>query len=278
LVLEIARAAVAAKPAAGRTGVPGVTELEAAPAAEAEAEAVLDTARAIETPPELDAAGLLADFAARAASEAQGSTDGVNLLTLHRAKGLEWDAVLLPSLEEGTLPIRQAVEDDEALAEERRLLYVGLTRARRHLVLSWAERRAGPGDREARRRPSRFLRALEAAHPGAAAAARVAGQGVAAEPRDVRRARVTVLPGPAIVSPSGGRPTDELLMAELRAWRSARARADGVPAYVVAHDALLAALVEARPESPATLRRVKGMGPAKLDRYGEEILAILARH
>jgi superfamily II DNA helicase RecQ len=67
-------------------------------------------------------------------------------------------------------------------------------------------------------------------------------------------------------------------MADLRAWRSARARADDVPAYVVAHDALLAAIVEQRPGSIAALRRVKGMGPAKLDRYGDEILAILARH
>ena len=67
-------------------------------------------------------------------------------------------------------------------------------------------------------------------------------------------------------------------MADLRAWRTARARADAVPAYVVAHDALLAAIVEERPASPAALRRVKGMGPARLDRYGEEILAIVARH
>jgi superfamily II DNA helicase RecQ len=67
-------------------------------------------------------------------------------------------------------------------------------------------------------------------------------------------------------------------MADLRAWRAARARADEVPAYVVAHDALLAAIVEQRPDSPATLRRVKGMGPAKLERYGDEILAILGRH
>jgi len=49
------------------------------------------------------------------------------------------------------------------------------------------------------------------------------------------------------------------------------------PAYVVAHDALLAAIVEQRPGSIAALRRVKGMGPTKLERYGEEILAILAR-
>lgn len=67
-------------------------------------------------------------------------------------------------------------------------------------------------------------------------------------------------------------------MADLRAWRSAHARADDVPAYRVATDALLAAIVEERPGSIAALRRVKGIGPAKLDRYGEEILAILARH
>ena len=67
-------------------------------------------------------------------------------------------------------------------------------------------------------------------------------------------------------------------MADLRAWRSARAREAGVPAYVIAHDALLAAIVEQRPETPAALRRIRGMGPAKLDQYGEEILAIVAHH
>ncbi|MFH1474318.1 MAG: ATP-dependent DNA helicase UvrD2 [Chloroflexota bacterium] len=221
---------------------------------------------------EIDAGTVLAEFQARAAAEAEGSADGVNLLTLHRAKGLEWDAVLLPGLEEGTMPIRQA-DDDDALAEERRLFYVGLTRARRHLALSWAELRAGAGDRESRRRPSRFLRALEAGPAGAAAA----GSGRAGSRSD-RAHRVTVLPGPPAVPTHSGRPTDQPLLAELRAWRSARARADGVPAYVVAHDALLVTIVEGRPGSPAALRRVKGMGPAKLDRYGEEILAILGRH
>src|ERR671937_1491866 len=81
-----------------------------------------------------------------------GASRGVHLLTLHRTKGLEFDAVFLPRLEAGELPIRQA-KSDAAVAEERRLLYVGMTRARRHLALTWAGR------------PSRFLAEL-AAVPG----------------------------------------------------------------------------------------------------------------
>ena len=88
-------------------------------------------------------------------------------------------------------------------------------------------------------------------------------------------ARTSEWPRAAAFAP---RPTPPRPLADLRAWRSARARADGVPAHVVAHDAPLSAIVEQRPGSPAALRRVKGMGPARLDRYGEEMLAILARH
>ncbi len=84
--------------------------------------------------PAADLAAVLADLEARAAHERDGAADGVNLLTYHRAKGLEWDAVALPALEEGSLPIRQALDDEAALAEERRLLYVGMTRARVHLA------------------------------------------------------------------------------------------------------------------------------------------------
>ena len=205
----------------------------------------------------------------------------MNLLTLHRAKGLEWDAVFLPGLEDGTLPIRQAVDDEEALAEERRLLYVGLTRARRHLAISWAELRVGSGDRESRRRPSRFLRALESGQLATAGGGGTAtGRGVSRRSwtGSGRAARVTVLPGAPVAPARTGRPTDEPLMAALRAWRTARATVDAVPAYVIAEDALLTALVEERPASTAALRRVKGMGPKRLERYGEEILAIVARH
>jgi len=104
--------------------------------------------------PASDVAAIRAELERRAAHERNGSSDGVNLLTYHRAKGLEWDAVFLPMLEDGTLPIRQAFDDEAALAEERRLLYVGITRARRHLHLSWADRRETRG-RQARLRRGR---------------------------------------------------------------------------------------------------------------------------
>ena len=86
---------------------------------------------------------------------------GVTLASLHAAKGLEWDAVFLVGLADGTLPISHALShgpDSEPVEEERRLLYVGITRARVHLALSWALAR-NPGGRQSRR-PSRFLNGI----------------------------------------------------------------------------------------------------------------------
>jgi DNA helicase-2/ATP-dependent DNA helicase PcrA len=199
------------------------------------------------------AADFLAELARRAATERAGSADGVNLLTYHRAKGLEWDAVFLPMLEEGSLPIRQSVDDPAALAEERRLLYVGLTRARVHLSLSWAERRESRG-RDARRRPSRFIDEI----------------------RPVPARHVRQLPDAFEAPAPTHDPSADPLFAALRAWRSEQARAEAVPAYVVAHDQTLAAIADARPSTMPALRRVRGMGQAKLDKYGDEILRIVA--
>jgi len=155
---------------------------------------------------------------------------GVHLLTLHRAKGLEFEAVYLPRLEEGELPNRRADVDDE-----RRLLYVGITRAKRHLLLTWAGK------------PSRFLAEL----------------GVNAKPRNqVARNLVADLP------PAFG---------ALREWRLERAKADEVPAYVVFHNATLVEIAERQPRTLAELAGVPGVGPAKLERYGDDILAALAR-
>ena len=151
---------------------------------------------------------------------------GVHLLTLHRAKGLEFEAVYLPRLEEGELPNRRADVD-----EERRLLYVGITRAKRHLLVTWAGK------------PSRFLGEL--------------GANAKKPARDL----------------------DELPPAfgVLREWRLERAKADEVPAYVVFHNATLAEIAERQPSTLAELARVPGVGPAKLERYGDDILAALAR-
>ena len=200
-------------------------------------------------------AGFLEELGRRAAQEAEGTGGGVNLLTYHRAKGLEFDAVLLPAIEEGVLPIRQASTPAE-VAEERRLLYVGLTRARVHLWLSWAARRAGPSGREQPRKPSRFLDDL--VPPGGS---RVRPRAVATGMTRTGRASVRA---------------DGPLAEQLRAWRRKRAEADGVPAYVVFNDRTLAALTERRPRSRGELLAVDGIGPSKLDRYGEELLALLA--
>jgi DNA helicase-2/ATP-dependent DNA helicase PcrA len=161
---------------------------------------------------------------------------GVNLLTYHRAKGLEFDVVFLPRLEDGELPSRQAKTPAE-LAEERRLLYVGMTRAKRHLALTWS------------RKPSRYLAEL----------------GVSAG------ARRRVAPGerPQV-------PADDPTFDALRAWRLARAREDEVPAYVVFPDRTLVEIASRRPRTLGELAQISGVGPAKLERYGGDVLAALA--
>jgi DNA helicase II / ATP-dependent DNA helicase PcrA len=199
---------------------------------------------------DVDASTFVGELRRRARRERTDAAGGVNLLTYHRAKGLEWDAVFLPMLEDGILPIRHALDDHDGLAEERRLLYVGITRARCHLVLSWASRRESRG-REGSRQRSRFLDGLV--------------------PRPERR----VVQLPDAFRPAAGRGEDPYFAA-LRDWRSARARADAVPAYVVAPNATLEAIAEVRPTTMAGLRRVKGMGPSRLERYGSEVLDVIA--
>ncbi len=160
---------------------------------------------------------------------------GVHLLTFHRAKGLEFEAVFLPSLREKELPWKQA-RSDEAIAEERRLLYVGMTRAKSVLWLSWSGKR------------SRFLAELGVAR---------------GEQSDARRER-----GPSVWTETGER---------LRAWRLERAKADGVPPYVVFHDRVLHEIADTRPTSVGELAQIAGVGPAKLERYADELLAVIER-
>jgi DNA helicase-2/ATP-dependent DNA helicase PcrA len=175
----------------------------------------------------------LADLEARFGSRVDARR-GVHLLTLHGAKGLEFDAVFLPRLEEKELPIRQARREDD-VAEERRLFYVGMTRAKRHLAVTWSGR------------PSRFVREL--------------GRAVALATTPARRA--------AAQAP------DDPLFAALKRWRFERASADEKPPYVVFHNTTLAAIAARRPRDLSELGTVPGVGPVKLARYGSEVLAVL---
>jgi DNA helicase-2/ATP-dependent DNA helicase PcrA len=214
----------------------------------------------------------------RAEAQHPPTVEGVTLASLHSAKGLEWDAVFLVGLVDGVLPIQHADGDDAAIEEERRLLYVGVTRARHHLSLSWALSRTG-GKR--RRRRSRFLYGLiPENHP----ASRVAG----ARPRDAGRAtrnlcRACGTPLVASMSIKLGRcdgcpsDVDEELLGRLREWRGERARGLKVPAYVVFTDATLTAIAEQRPTDAAGLVSISGIGSAKLDRFGTEVLDLIAR-
>jgi DNA helicase II / ATP-dependent DNA helicase PcrA len=193
-----------------------------------------DLARLVRVAAEFDGgAGTVADFMAHLKERfgEDGASRGVHLLTLHRAKGLEFDAVLIPRIEERELPWKLARGPAE-LDEERRLFYVGMTRAKRQLVITWAGK------------PSRFLEEL----------------GVATRPA-----------APATVAedlpPTFG---------ALKQWRLERAKADGVPAFVVFHDSTLAEIATQAPQSLAELASISGVGPAKLERYGTEVLQKLA--
>jgi DNA helicase-2/ATP-dependent DNA helicase PcrA len=84
-------------------------------------------------------------------------TDAATLLTLHMAKGLEFDTVFMVGLEEGILPHSRALEEPDEMEEERRLCYVGMTRAKRRLYLIYTFRRTRFGT-QATSEPSRFLK------------------------------------------------------------------------------------------------------------------------
>ncbi len=111
--------------------------------------------------------GFVAELSHRAAIEHAPAMEGVTLASLHAAKGLEWDVVFLPGLSDGNLPIVHA-QTEEAVEEERRLLYVGVTRARQRVYLSWSLARSAGGRKV--RQASRFL---DGVRPG-----RRAGHGV----------------------------------------------------------------------------------------------------
>ncbi|ANY09825.1 ATP-dependent DNA helicase UvrD2 [Pseudonocardia sp. HH130630-07] len=227
--------------------------------------------------PGADLARLCAELDARADSAQAPVVQGVTLASLHAAKGLEWDAVFLVGLADGTLPIGHAGDDEHAVEEERRLFYVGITRARRVLSMSWSLSRAS--GRGPKRRRSRFLYGLiPDSHP----ASRIAGERRPGGARPRCRVCGSPLFGSTATKlmrcddcPSD---VDLELLDRLKQWRAAEAKQQGVPAFVVLTDATLTAVAEQRPTAPSSLVGIPGIGAAKLDRYGDDVLRLLAEH
>jgi DNA helicase II / ATP-dependent DNA helicase PcrA len=226
--------------------------------------------------PPLTLQAVSAELDRRAEAQHVPAAQGVTVSTLHSAKGLEWDAVALLGVHEGSLPFILA-SSPEQISEERRLLYVGVTRARRLLRISWSRTRSGNGQP---RRPSHFL---EPVLPDALRAP-------ASPPRPRRQSRQSAL---SLHCRSCGRSLNEAAerkigrhlgcpatfddhtMAMLREWRRQEAADQQLPAYCVFTDATLIAIAEARPRSIGELVKVQGLGPTKADRYGEHLLAII---
>lgn len=217
-------------------------------------------------------ADVLRSLRQRAEAKQPPAVDGVTLASLHAAKGLEWDAVFLVGLVENTLPISHAIKAGNAqIEEERRLFYVGITRAREHLHMSWSLARQ-EGGRKSRTR-TRFL------------------DGVAPElevekaPDRLKRARACRVCGDPLDTPAEktlGRHEDcepeynEGAFLALKQWRLDVAREAGKPAYMVFSDATLLAIAESMPTTEVELLGISGVGPVKVEKFGRGVLDTLS--
>ncbi len=210
------------------------------------------------------------DLDRRASEQHAPVADGVTLATFHAAKGLEWDSVFLCGLQDGTLPITYA-DTPAAIEEERRLLYVGMTRARIDLSLSWSLAR-NPGGRGSRK-PSRFLDPLlpdsvrtssEPTRSRKVASCRECGRPLSTG-AEKKLGRCAACPASY----------DEALFERLRDWRKERAGEEGKPAFVVFTDATLQLIAEHKPRTSEALLKINGIGRSKVEKYGEDVLTLV---
>lgn len=241
---------------------------------------------------------LVAELDERMNAQHAPTVQGVTLASLHSAKGLEWDVVFLVGVAEGMMPITYA-KTEEQIEEERRLLYVGVTRARERLHVSWALARS-PGGRPSRR-PSRFLRGLRPGSGSTGGRTAVGGSGGVERgvggglggggtshavprrtPRTPARCRVCgrtlTDAGEMKLMRCEDCPSDmdEGVYARLREWREIQAGLSGQPAFCVFTDKTLMAIAESVPEDERELARIPGVVARKLHRFGADVLAICA--
>ena len=212
--------------------------------------------------PDMTLGAFLQDLKERAKDKVAPEVDGVVLSTLHAAKGLEWEAVFLVGASEGLLPISLA-STPEAVEEERRLLYVGITRAKRYLQISWARSRSA--GRSQTRKMTRFLQGIWPQEPAA-------GRHSASDRRragDARRASE---------ESQFERETDaqtQQLYQALKAWRLESAKELKRAPYQVLANATLRDIATAKPKTRQQLGVLRGIGDVKLSQFGADILRVV---
>ena len=223
---------------------------------------------------------LTSDLDRRANDQDPPRPAGVSLLTLHAAKGLEWDTVFIIGAWDGMLPFVGAATD-LARAEELRLVYVGVTRPRQRLMITWGLQ----GD-NGRRRVSPYLdgaaperpivgEQFDLTEPAAALPDSRAGQQL--PPARCRVCRAALVTGTErVLGRCSGCPStaDEQLVARLNKWRSLTAAAEGIPSFAVMTSATLQAIAELVPIDVLSLQRIPGMTTDRIERYSQDLLVL----
>ena len=210
----------------------------------------------------------VAELEQRAEAQHAPSVQGVTLASVHAAKGLEWPHVYLVGMSEGLMPISYA-STPLAVAEERRLFYVAVTRAQDTLTVSWSQARQASA--QSTRKPSRFISEMRG-HTPTQRERRQQARASSTRACDCGNALVSAQERRNRVCHACSRAVDENMVTTLKEWRTQTARELDVPAYMVLTTATLMSIAQARPQSLDELGQISGIGPVKLGQLGDGIL------